>query len=71
MTDYRQIINGAGGKFISMQENTVFFWDERESRVLSLYVWAVTPENVALTLKDTRERVLGFPPLLPSESSHG
>jgi hypothetical protein len=41
--NYKATIEAAGGHFISMQENTVYFWTEDESRVLSLYVWAVTP----------------------------
>jgi hypothetical protein len=65
--DYKAIIEGAGGKFIYMQENTVFFWNEDETRVLSLYIWAVDHATVALTLKDCRERVLDFPPLLKTE----
>jgi hypothetical protein len=50
-----------------MHENVCYFWDETETRVLSLYVWAVTPENISLALKDAREKVLDFPPLLPME----
>ena len=33
----------------------------------NLYVWAVTPENVELTLKNAREPVVSFEPLLPAE----
>jgi hypothetical protein len=34
---------------------------------LNLYVWAVTRENVELALKNAREPVTDFEPLLPSQ----
>jgi hypothetical protein len=50
-----------------MHENICYFWNETETRVLSLYVWACTPANVELALKDAREpQPVGFEPLLPS-----
>jgi hypothetical protein len=63
-SDYREIVDAAGGKFISIHENVCYFWDEMETRVLSLCVWAVTPETVAPTSKNTHEPALDFPPLL-------
>ena len=69
MSDYKSIIEAGGGKFISIDasRNTVFFWSEDGTRVLSLYLSAVTPENVRLTLKDAREPVADFPPLISTE----
>jgi len=66
---YKQIVEDGGGKFISAHpaQNTVYFYDETETRVLSLYLSALTIENVRLALKDARERVCDFPPLLPTE----
>ena len=46
----------------------MYFYDETETRVLSLYLSALTIENVRLALKDARERVHDFPPLLPTET---
>jgi hypothetical protein len=68
LSDYKAIIEAVGGKFISIDvsRNTVFFWDEAETKVLSLYLFAVTVENVRLTLKDAREPVADFEPLLPT-----
>jgi hypothetical protein len=68
LSDYKAIIEGGGGKFISMHDNTVFFWDEKETRVLSLYISALTIENVRLTLKNCREPVVDFEPLLPTDA---
>jgi hypothetical protein len=69
LSDYKATIEAAGGKFISadMARNTVFFWDETETKVLSLYLSACTPENVRLSLKNLREPVVDFEPLLPTE----
>jgi hypothetical protein len=68
-TNYKSIIEAAGGKFISIDvgRNTAYFWNETESKVLSLYLSALTAENVRLTLKNSREPVADFEPLLPTE----
>jgi hypothetical protein len=70
MNEYKAIVEAGGGKFISAHpsQNSVYFWDETESRVLSLYISALTVENVRLALKDARERVLDFPPLQPTDT---
>jgi hypothetical protein len=57
----------AGGKYISVQENVCYFWNEDGSRVLSLNVWACDSANVEVALKDAREKVLDFPPLERTE----
>jgi hypothetical protein len=69
MSDYKAIIEAAGEKFISidMARNTAYFWDETETKVLSLYLAACTPENVHLSLKNLREPVVDFEPLRPTE----
>jgi hypothetical protein len=69
LNTYKEVIEAGGGKFISIDasRNTVFFWNEDETRVLSLYLSAVTAENVRLTLKDAREPVADFPPLEVTE----
>jgi len=68
-SDYKATVESAGAHFISndVSRNTVFFWNEDKTRVLSLYTHACTPENVRLTLKDAREPVVDFEPLLPTE----
>ena len=66
--NYKAIIEAAGGHFISMQGNTVYFFDERGTRLLSLYVWACKRENILLALKSAREpEPADFPPLIPTE----
>ena len=68
MNRYREIVESCGGKFISMQNNVIYFFDESGSRVLSLYCAAVTPENVRLALKSVREpESVDFRPLVPTE----
>jgi hypothetical protein len=66
MPNYRQIVEDAGGLFISVQEMTIYFWDPAKTRVLSLYLSACTPENVALTLKTARKEVREIPSWEPT-----
>lgn len=62
---FRQMIVDAGAEFVGVFGNKVRFCDAETGAVLSLYTFSCTPENIRLTLKDTREKV---PPLLPAEA---
>lgn len=66
-TKLREMITSAGAEFIGVFGDRIRFCDSDTGAVLSLWVFACTPENVALTLKDCREKVLDFAPLEPTE----
>jgi hypothetical protein len=62
--DYRAIVESAGGKFISMQGNVIFFAPKGGGRILTVYCGACTPENIGLALKNVLEsEPPGFAPL--------
>lgn len=55
--DYRLIVEQCGGaEYIGRRGGTVLFRDCETDAVLSLYVEAVTPHNVYLSLKAAREK---------------
>ena len=66
MDPYKTLVESAGATFIAVKDGCVFFRDG-EGPTLSLYSFACTPENIRLCLKNAREPVVGFEPLLPTE----
>jgi hypothetical protein len=64
---FRIVIENAGAEYRGIKDGYVFFLDPQSMAMLSLYQFACTPENVRLGLKEAREKVLDFPPLMPTE----
>jgi len=60
----REIVTSAGAEFLGVQGVCIYFRNPN-GRTLSLYLKACTVENVSLSLKSDRERVLSFAPYLP------
>ena len=65
---FRIAVENAGAEFVSVKDGCVYFRDPQTGEMLSLYCFACTAENLKLSLKDKREKVLDFPPLLPTEA---
>jgi hypothetical protein len=67
MRDHRTICECAGAEYIRTDANGVVFFRCRESgRTLSLYAFALrSPDDVRFALKNVREPVFDFEPLLP------
>jgi hypothetical protein len=55
--DYRAIVEQCtGAEYVGRRGDTVLFRDRETDAVLSLYVEAVTPQNIFLALKAAREK---------------
>jgi hypothetical protein len=65
MQDHRTIVESNGAEYLGMHDGVVMFRCRQSNTVLTLYAFAVTPENVALSVKNVREPVFDFEPLLP------
>ncbi|HXP71765.1 MAG TPA: hypothetical protein VOA88_20990 [Candidatus Dormibacteraeota bacterium] len=59
--DHRAIVESSGAEYIGRRDGIVYF--RADGAVVSLYAFAVTPENVALSVKNVREPVFDFEPL--------
>jgi hypothetical protein len=62
---FQAVVEGAGGRFVRFENNTVYFSDA-EGRIHRLFSHACTAINVQLAIKNAREPVIGFEPLLPA-----
>lgn len=59
----RHLIEFAGGEYLGLRgPDSVAFRDPVSDVVLTLYLRALTVENIKLALKDARERVLTVAP---------
>lgn len=65
---YKTLIENCGAEYLDTVEGAIFFRDPQTGAKLSLWAFACNAENVLLTLKEARERVLDFPPLQKSEA---
>jgi hypothetical protein len=55
--DYKAVVEQCGGaEYVGRRGDTVLFRDRERDAVLSLYVEAVTPQNIVLALKAAHER---------------
>jgi hypothetical protein len=68
MTNYQQIVESAGAEFIDVDERSVRFRDPKTGSILSLYRFALrSTQDIHFALKNAREPVVGFEPLVPTE----
>jgi hypothetical protein len=65
---FRDVIENCGAIYLQTIDGAVFFRDRQTGAKLSLWAFACTRENILPTLKESRERVLDFPPLQKSEA---
>lgn len=68
LNSFEQIVPAAGAQFLRIEDGSVYFQCPETGDVLTLYVSACTVENIALTLKEAREKSLGFPQLQLTDS---
>jgi hypothetical protein len=54
---FKTTVEGAGGHFLGLRDGVVHFAAEPGERVLSLFAFACTKENVSLSLKAFREKL--------------
>jgi hypothetical protein len=66
LTVIKKVIKQAGADFEGVDDNSVTFRDPMTGKRLTLYTSACTLVNVRLSLKNLRERVNDFPPLVPT-----
>jgi hypothetical protein len=59
----RAIIEFAGGEYVGIRGDSVCFRDPVSDTTMTLYLSALSVENIKLSLKDSREKVLTVPPL--------
>ena len=52
--EFRRTVESAGGHFVELKEGIVFFSSAPGDKVLSLFAFACTKENVSLSLKAFR-----------------
>jgi hypothetical protein len=66
--DYRLMVEVAGARYLGTCDHVVVFQDPEDNVVLRLYEFALrSPDDVKAALKNHREPVQDFEPLLPSE----
>ena len=64
--NYRELIEQAGAEFLAVRGGCVFFSDPVSGKSLSLYVFACrSVQDVELSLKGAREKILEFQPWTP------
>jgi hypothetical protein len=57
-TNYRELVERAGGLFVAAKDGTVLFRSDAQGRILRLYAQACrTIDDVRLALKSDREQV--------------
>jgi hypothetical protein len=63
----REIIEAAGAEYVGRRGNSVRFCDPETGKETSLYLSAISLENVCLALKAAREDLLEFQPWMPAQ----
>ncbi len=66
--DHRLMCAIAGAEYLGTENGTVIFRDPLDQHVMRLWIFACrSPEDIALAIKNHRQPVQDFKPLLPSE----
>jgi hypothetical protein len=54
--DYRLIVEQGGAAYVGRRGNVILFRDMKTDSILSLYADVLTPHNIVLALKASREQ---------------